>query len=84
MGVSVAEAISSPEPSFSEEACKAKAQGVVLLLLVVGKDGDPYDIRLGKSLGMGLDEKAIEAVSRCGFDRLPSTDSQSLRKSRSR
>jgi len=40
------------------------AQGIVVLLLVVGKDGHPYNIRLGQSLGMGLDEKAIEAVSR--------------------
>ena len=67
MGVTLPEAIYSPEPSFSEEARKAKAQGVVLLLLVVGKDGHPYNIRLGQSLGMGLDEKAIEAVSRWRF-----------------
>jgi periplasmic protein TonB len=42
-------------------------QGVVLLLLVVGKDGRPYDIRVGESLGMGLDEKAIAAVGRWRF-----------------
>jgi hypothetical protein len=36
MGVTVPEAIYSPEPSFSQEAGKAKAQGVVVLLLVVG------------------------------------------------
>jgi TonB family protein len=54
-------------PSFSQEARKAKAQGVVVLVLVVGKDGHPYHIRLGQSLGMGLDEKAIEAVSRWRF-----------------
>ena len=35
----------------------------MLLLLVVGKDGRPYDIRVRQSLGMGLDEKAIEAVN---------------------
>ena len=62
-GVSVPEVIFNPEPSFSEEARKAKAQGIVLLLLVVGKDGRPYDIRVGQSLGMGLDEKAVEAVN---------------------
>ena len=67
MGVTVPEAIYSPEPSFSEEARKAKAQGVVVLLLVVGKDGHPYNIRLGQSLGMGLDEKAVEAVGRWRF-----------------
>jgi periplasmic protein TonB len=63
MGVTVPQVIYNPEPSFSDEARKAKAQGMVVLLLVVGKDGHPYDIRVGQSLGLGLDEKAIEAVN---------------------
>ena len=67
MGVTVPQAIFSPEPSFSDEARKAKAQGVVMLLLVVGKDGRTYDVHVRQSLGMGLDEKAIEAVSRWRF-----------------
>lgn len=67
MGVTVPEVIFNPEPSFSEEARKAKQQGVVLLMLVVGKDGHTYDIRVAQSLGMGLDEKAIEAVTRWRF-----------------
>jgi TonB family protein len=62
MGVTVPQVIFNPEPSFSDEARKAKAQGMVLLLVVVGKDGRTYDIHVGQSLGMGLDEKAIEAV----------------------
>jgi periplasmic protein TonB len=66
-GVTVPQVIFNPEPSFSEEARKTKAQGIVLLLLVVGKDGRPYDIHVGQSLGMGLDEKAIEAVNRWRF-----------------
>jgi protein TonB len=66
-GVTVPEVIFNPEPSFSEEARKAKAQGMVLLLVVVGKDGRTHDIRVGQSLGMGLDEKAIEAVNRWRF-----------------
>jgi len=67
MGVTVPQVIFNPEPSFSDEARKAKAQGIVLLLLVVGKDGHTYDIRVRQSLGMGLDEKAIEAVNRWRF-----------------
>lgn len=66
-GVTVPEVIYNPEPSFSDEARKAKMQGVVVLLLVVGKDGRPYGIRVGQSLGMGLDEKAMEAVGRWRF-----------------
>jgi periplasmic protein TonB len=67
MGVTVPQAIYSPEPSFSDEARKAKQQGVVQLLVVVGKDGRTYDIHVSQSLGMGLDEKAVEAVSRWRF-----------------
>jgi protein TonB len=66
-GVTVPEAIYNPEPSFSDEARKAKQQGLVTLLLVVGQDGKTYDIRVRKSLGMGLDEKAMEAVGRWRF-----------------
>jgi TonB family protein len=67
MGVTVPQAIYSPEPSFSDEARKAKMQGIVMLMLVVGKDGKPYDIRVSQSLGMGLDEQAMAAVSRWRF-----------------
>jgi len=67
MGVTVPEVIFNPEPSFSDEARKAKTQGRVMLLLVVGKDGRPYDVHVGQSLGMGLDEKAVEAVNRWRF-----------------
>ena len=66
-GVTVPEVIYNPEPSFSDEARKAKMQGVVTLLVVVGKDGHTYNLRVAQSLGMGLDEKAIEAVSRWRF-----------------
>lgn len=60
-------AIYSPEPSFSDEARKQKVQGIVMLVLVVGKDGRPYDIHVRQSLGMGLDEKAMEAVKNWRF-----------------
>jgi TonB family protein len=42
-------------------------QGIVTLMLVVGKDGRPYDIHVRQSLGMGLDEQAIEAVKTWRF-----------------
>ena len=66
-GVSMPEAIYSPEPTFSDEARKQKVQGIVLLMLVVGKDGHTYDIHVRQSLGMGLDEQAIEAVKTWRF-----------------
>ena len=51
------------EPEFSDEARKAKYQGTVLLTIEVGEDGQPHKLRVVRGLGLGLDEKAIEAVS---------------------
>jgi periplasmic protein TonB len=67
-GVSAPRTIYAPEPEFSEEARKAKYQGVCTLSLVVRSDGRPSDIRVLSSLGMGLDEKAIEAVKNWRFE----------------
>jgi len=67
-GVSPPRAIYQPEPEFSEEARKAKYQGVCTLGLIVGVDGRPSNIRVLSSLGMGLDEKAIEAVRTWKFE----------------
>jgi TonB family protein len=55
------------DPEFSEEARKAKYQGTVLLTIEVGEDGKPHAIRVVSGLGLGLDEKAIEAVSQWKF-----------------
>ena len=67
-GVSPPRQIYAPEPEFSEEARKAKYQGVCTLGLIVGTDGRPSNIRVLNSLGMGLDEKAIEAVKSWKFE----------------
>jgi len=67
-GVSAPRAIYAPDPDYSEEARKVKHQGVVGLWLIVGPDGRPRDIRVQRSLGMGLDEKAVEAVRTWKFE----------------
>jgi TonB family protein len=54
--------LSKVDPEYSGEARKAKYSGSVLLSVVVNTDGRPDNIRVMRSLGMGLDEKAIEAV----------------------
>jgi TonB family protein len=51
----------APDPDYSDAARKAKYQGSVILWLVVGADGRPHNLRVARSLGMGLDEKALEA-----------------------
>lgn len=56
-----------PEPQYSEEARKAKWGGTVLLSLVVDETGHTRDIKVLKPLGLGLDEKAIEAVTKWTF-----------------
>jgi protein TonB len=61
-GVSAPQLIYGPDPEFSEEARKAKYQGTVILWMIVGTDGRTHEIRVQRSLGMGLDEKAIDAV----------------------
>jgi protein TonB len=66
-GISAPLAIYTPEPEYSDEARKAKFQGVVTLLAVVGPDGTPKNLQVARSLGMGLDDKAIAAVKTWRF-----------------
>ena len=56
-----------PEPEYSEEARKAKYSGTVLLSLVIDEHGNTRDIHVVRPLGLGLDEKAIEAVAKWRF-----------------
>ena len=51
------------EPEYSEQARKAKVQGSVIVTATVGIDGRLRDIRVVTPLGLGLDERAVEAVS---------------------
>jgi len=55
------------EPEYSEEARRAKYQGVVVLYAEIGRDGRARNLRVTRSLGLGLDEKAIEAVAKWRF-----------------
>ncbi len=66
-GVTNPVALYKPEPQYSEEARKAKWQGAVMLSLVVDASGKPIDIKVVRPLGLGLDEKAIEAVTQWKF-----------------
>jgi TonB family protein len=67
-GVSAPRAIFTPEPEYSDEARKAKFQGIVSMWAVIGADGRPRALRIIRSLGMGLDEKALEAVRSWRFE----------------
>ncbi len=67
-GVSAPKVIYQPDPEFSEEARKAKFQGTCVVWFIVGPDGKPRDIRVHRTLGLGLDEKAVEAVKNWRFE----------------
>jgi TonB family protein len=66
-GVSAPTVLVKVDPEYSEEARKAKLQGTVILYVVVDERGNPRDLRVIRSLGLGLDQKAIEAVERWKF-----------------
>jgi TonB family protein len=61
-GVGYPSCLYCPEPQYSEDARKAKYQGTVVLQVVIQPDGRATDIRIVKGPGLGLEEKAIEAV----------------------
>ncbi|MES2393380.1 MAG: energy transducer TonB [Acidobacteriota bacterium] len=56
-----------PDPEFSEEARKAKFSGNVQVYLWVDEQGNPSHVRVIRGVGMGLDEKAVEAVRQYKF-----------------
>jgi len=56
-----------PEPEYSEFARAAKLQGQVTLSVVIQPDGSVTDVKVAHWLGLGLDEMAIDAVTRWRF-----------------
>lgn len=66
-GISAPQAISSPDPGYTEEARRAKKQGTCVLWLIVDAAGHPRDLKVVRGLGLGLDEKALEAVKQWRF-----------------
>jgi TonB family protein len=66
-GVSAPVALFQPEAEFSDEARRAKYQGVVVVSIIVDAQGNPQNPRVVRALGMGLDEKAVEAVKKYKF-----------------
>jgi protein TonB len=66
-GVRPPSVLYSVDPEFSEEARKAKFSGNVLVDLIVDENGMPSHVRVARGVGMGLDEKAVEAVRQYKF-----------------
>ena len=66
-GVSAPTLLYKVEPEYSEVARAAKYQGTVILFIEVGTDGMAHNIQVIQSLGLGLDQKAVDAVSQWKF-----------------
>ena len=66
-GVSEPVLLYAPDPEFSDAARRAKYQGVCVVGLIVDAQGNPRQVHIVRPLGMGLDEKAMEAVRKYKF-----------------
>jgi TonB family protein len=66
-GVTAPALLYKVEPEYSEEARKAKYQGTVVLYVEVDPNGHAINPKVIRSLGLGLDEKAMEAVRKWKF-----------------
>lgn len=67
-GVSAPRPVYDPDPEYSDEARQAKYQGSVVLSAIIGADGRPRNLQVARSLGMGLDQKALDAVAKWRFE----------------
>lgn len=67
-GVTPPRAHYDPEPEYSDEARRAKYNGTAVISLIVDSSGTPENLQIVRPLGLGLDEKAIAAVSTWKFD----------------
>jgi len=61
-GVGVPTCYYHPDPPYSEEARKAKYQGIVVVEAIIETDDRVTNLRVVKSPGLGLDEKTLETV----------------------
>ncbi len=60
-------ALKTPEPTFNDYARRVKLSGNVVIYLQVDPSGNPDKLRILRPLGLGLDEMALNAVSRYRF-----------------
>jgi protein TonB len=66
-GVSAPKLLSKVEPQYTEEARFARFQGTVVVYAEIGADGLAHNLQVIRGLGLGLDEKALEAIDRWRF-----------------
>jgi TonB family protein len=64
VGVKAARCDYAPDPQYTQDAKDANIKGTVILSATVGVDGCMRDIHVVRPLGYGLDNSAVDAVSR--------------------
>ena len=57
-------AIYNPIPPYTEEAKKARAEGLVVLQAIIRKDGSVDSFKVLQGVGYGLDESAIRTIAK--------------------
>jgi len=54
--------IFQPLPAYTLEAQKARAEGIVMIHVVIRRDGTVDNVKVLRGLGYGLDESAINTI----------------------
>jgi periplasmic protein TonB len=61
-GVTLPTCAYCPDPQYTDEAREARLQGAVTLLVLVDAEGRAAQIRITQGIGLGLDERAVQAI----------------------
>jgi TonB family protein len=60
--------VSTFEPPSNEFAQANGVAGMALYHTVIGPDGKPGEIAVGRPIGFGLDENAVESIRKASFE----------------
>lgn len=66
-GVTLPQCAYCPDPQYTDEAREAKLQGKVTLRVLINTEGRTAQIQINQGIGLGLDERAAEAVRNWKF-----------------
>jgi len=66
-GVSLPVPLRTVEPEYSEAGRKARLSGSVLVAAEIDTSGRPRNVKIIRGMGLGLDEKALEAIAQWLF-----------------